>query len=196
MSTDSTDPTLEKLASQDYKYGFTTDIEQDSIAPGLNEDVVRLISAKKEEPEWLLEWRLKALHRFLEMLGEHSEPEWAKVSYPPIDYQDIIYYSAPKEQKKIESLDEVDPEILETYEKLGIPLLEQKRLQGIAVDAVFDSVSVATTFKAELEKQGILFCSFSEAVQEYPELVQKYLGSVVPYSDNFFACLNLSLIHI
>ena len=186
----STDPTLEKLAKQEYKYGFTTDIEQDQLPPGLNEDVVRVISAKKEEPEWLLEWRLKALRRFLELLEERTEPTWAKVDYPEIDYQDIIYWSAPKEQKKIESLDEVDPEILETYEKLGIPLIEQKRLQGIAVDAVFDSVSVATTFKGELEKHGILFCSFSEAVREYPELVQKYLGSVVPYSDNFFACLN------
>jgi len=186
----STDPTLEKLANQDYKYGFTTDIEQDQIPAGLNEDIVRLISAKKEEPEWLLEWRLKALHRFFELVEEQTEPTWAKVDYPQIDYQDIIYYSAPKEQKKINSLDEVDPEILETYEKLGISLIEQKRLQGIAVDAVFDSVSVATTFKAELEKQGILFCSFSEAVKEYPDLVQKYLGSVVPYGDNFFACLN------
>ncbi|MEE3330641.1 MAG: Fe-S cluster assembly protein SufB [Myxococcota bacterium] len=186
----STDPTLEKLANQDYKYGFTTDIEQDQIPAGLNEDIVRLISAKKEEPEWLLEWRLKALHRFFELVEEQTEPTWAKVDYPQIDYQNIIYYSAPKEQKKINSLDEVDPEILETYEKLGISLIEQNRLQGIAVDAVFDSVSVATTFKAELEKQGILFCSFSEAVKEYPDLVQKYLGSVVPYGDNFFACLN------
>lgn len=186
----STDPTIEKLANQDYKYGFTTDIEQDSIPAGLSEDVVRLISAKKEEPEWLLEWRLKALHRFFELLEEQTEPTWAKVNYPEINYQDIIYYSAPKEQKKLNSLDEVDPEILDTYDKLGISLLEQNRLQGIAVDAVFDSVSVATTFKAELEKQGILFCSFSEAVHNYPELIQKYLGSVVPYSDNFFACLN------
>ena len=182
--------TLENLANRDYQYGFVTDIEQDQIPPGLNEDVVRLISAKKNEPEWLLEWRLKALHRFLEMLEEEREPEWAKVSYPRIDYQKIVYYSAPKAQKKIESLDEVDPEILETYEKLGIPLIEQKRLQGIAVDAVFDSVSVATTFRAELEKQGILFMSFSEAVENHPELVKKYLGSVVPAGDNFFACLN------
>jgi len=183
-------PNLEELANQQYQYGFTTDIEQDQIPPGLDESVVRLISAKKNEPEWLLEWRLKALRRFLEMLEEDHVPEWAKVSYPKINYQDIVYYSAPKQANQVESLDEVDPEILETYDKLGIPLLEQKRLQGIAVDAVFDSVSVATTFKAELEKQGILFCSFSEAVHEYPELVQKYLGSVVPYSDNFFACLN------
>jgi len=184
------DPNLERLANQQYQYGFTTDIEQDQIPPGLDEGVVRAISAKKDEPEWLLEWRLKALRRFLEMLEEEHEPTWAQVSYPKIDYQDIVYYSAPKQTKQIESLDEVDPEILETYDKLGIPLIEQKRLQGIAVDAVFDSVSVATTFKEELEKQGILFCSFSEAVHAYPELVQKYLGSVVPYSDNFFACLN------
>ncbi|MEE2664652.1 MAG: Fe-S cluster assembly protein SufB [Myxococcota bacterium] len=186
----STDPNLEKLAKQQYKYGFTTDIEQDQAPPGLNEDVVRLISAKKREPEWLLEWRIKALQRFLELLEQETEPGWANVSYPKIDYQDIIYYSAPKQSKQIENLDEVDPEILETYEKLGIPLVEQKRLQGVAVDAVFDSVSVATTFKGELERQGILFCSFSEAVTKYPDLVQKYLGSVVPYSDNFFACLN------
>ena len=184
------DPNLERLANQQYQYGFTTDIEQDQIPPGLDEGVVRTISAKKDEPEWLLEWRLKALRRFLEMLEEEHEPTWAQVSYPKIAYQDIVYYSAPKQTKQIESLDEVDPEILETYDKLGIPLIEQKRLQGIAVDAVFDSVSVATTFKEELEKQGILFCSFSEAVHAYPELVQKYLGSVVPYSDNFFACLN------
>jgi Fe-S cluster assembly protein SufB len=183
-------PNLEELANQQYQYGFTTDIEQDQIPPGLDESVVRLISSKKNEPEWLLEWRLKALRRFLEMLEEDHVPEWAKVSYPKINYQDIVYYSAPKQASQIESLDEVDPEILDTYDKLGIPLLEQKRLQGIAVDAVFDSVSVATTFKAELEKQGILFCSFSEAVREYPELIKKYLGSVVPYSDNFFACLN------
>ena len=145
---------------------------------------------KKKEPEWLLEWRLKALKRFLELLEENVEPTWAQVSYPKIDYQNIVYYSAPKQAEQIESLDEVDPEILATYDKLGIPLVEQERLQGIAVDAVFDSVSVATTFKAELEKQGILFCSFSEAVENHPELVKRYLGSVVPYSDNFFACLN------
>jgi len=181
---------LQKLAKQQYQYGFTTAVDQDQAPPGLNEDVVRLISTKKREPEWLLEWRIKALHRFLEMLEQETEPEWANVSYPKIDYQDIIYYSAPKRSEQIESLDEVDPEILETYEKLGIPLIEQKRLQGIAVDAVFDSVSVATTFKDELHRQGILFCSFSEAVEQYPELVQKYLGSVVPYADNFFACLN------
>ena len=187
-------PELEKLAKQDYKYGFVTDIEEDRVAPGLTEDVVRLISSKKNEPEWLLEYRLKAYRRFREMLQEEeSHPEWAKVSYPRIDYDDIVYYSAPKQQKKIESLDDLDPELRETYDKLGISLLEQKRLNGIAVDAVFDSVSVATTFKAELEKHGIIFCSFSEAVENHPDLVKKYLGSVVPYSDNFFACLNAAV---
>jgi Fe-S cluster assembly protein SufB len=180
---------LKKLTEREYQYGFVTDIEAESIPPGLSEDVVRLISAKKNEPEWLLEFRLKALQRFFEMLESETEPTWANVHYPKIDYQDIIYYSAPKQQN-IESLDEVDPELLRTYEKLGISLSEQKRLQGIAVDAVFDSVSVATTFKEELEKHGIIFCSFSEAVGRCPEIVRKYLGSVVPYSDNFFATLN------
>jgi Fe-S cluster assembly protein SufB len=185
---------LERLANQDYKYGFVTDIEEDRIAPGLTEDVVRLISQKKNEPEWLLEYRLKAYRRFREMLAENAAgPEWANVKYPPIDYDGIVYYSAPKQKKKLESLDEIDPQLRETYGKLGISLLEQKRLHGIAVDAVFDSVSVATTFKAELEKKGIHFCSFSEAVAEHPELVRKYLGSVVPYSDNFFACLNAAV---
>ncbi|MHA7839994.1 MAG: Fe-S cluster assembly protein SufB, partial [bacterium] len=186
-------PELERIASQEYKYGFVTDIEEDRAPPGLTEDVVRLISAKKNEPEWLLEYRLKALRRFRQMLEEESAPTWAKVHYPQIDYDAMVYYSAPKQKKQVESLDEIDPELRETYDKLGISLLEQKRLHGIAVDAVFDSVSVATTFKAELEKQGILFCSFSEAVQEHPELVRKYLGSVVPYSDNFFACLNAAV---
>jgi Fe-S cluster assembly protein SufB len=181
---------LEKLASRDYEYGFVTDIEEDKIPPGLNEDVVRLIASKKNEPEWLLQWRLKALQRFMEMLEDEVEPLWAKVDYPKINYQDIIYYAAPRPKKQLESLDEVDPELLETYEKLGIPLSEQKRLSGVAVDAVFDSVSVATTFKEELEKQGIIFCSFSEGVQRCPELIQQYLGSVVPYADNFFATLN------
>jgi Fe-S cluster assembly protein SufB len=180
---------LQKLADSEYKYGFVTDIESDAAPPGLNEDVVRLISAKKKEPEWLLEFRLKALRRFFEMLESEGEPTWAKIAHPDIDYQNVIYYSAPKQQK-LESLDEVDPELLRTYEKLGISLTEQKRLQGIAVDAVFDSVSVATTFKAELEKHGIIFCSFSEAVERRPEIVRKYLGSVVPYSDNLFATLN------
>jgi Fe-S cluster assembly protein SufB len=181
---------LEKLAGRDYEYGFVTDIEEDKIPPGLSEDIVRLISSKKNEPEWLLQWRLKAYHRFMEMLEDETEPLWAKVDYPKINYQDIIYYAAPKPRKDLASLDEVDPELLETYEKLGIPLSEQKRLSGVAVDAVFDSVSVATTFKSELEKQGIIFCSFSEAVARCPELIQQYLGSVVPYSDNFFATLN------
>ncbi len=181
---------LEQLANREYEYGFVTDVESDSFPPGLSEDVVRTISAKKAEPEWLLEWRLKALRRFLRMLAEEKQPTWAMVEYPKIDYQNIVYYAAPKAQQKLESLDEVDPELLRTYEKLGISLSEQKRLTGVAVDAVFDSVSVATTFKDELEKQGILFCSFSEAVQNYPDLVRQYLGSVVPYSDNFFATLN------
>jgi Fe-S cluster assembly protein SufB len=171
-----------------------TDIEEDRAPPGLTEDVVRLISSKKNEPEWLLEYRLKAFHRFREMLeDENANPEWAKVVYPAIDYDSIVYYSAPKQQIKIDSLDDLDPELRATYDKLGISLLEQKRLNGIAVDAVFDSVSVATTFKAELETKGIIFCSFSEAVQEHPDLVRKYLGSVVPYSDKFFACLNAAV---
>jgi len=187
---ESTDAALLRLRSRDYEYGFVTEIESEAIPPGLDEGIVRLISAKKQEPEWLLEWRLRALRRFLELLAHESEPTWAQVRYPKIDYQKIIYYSAPKQQKPLGSLDDVDPELLRTYEKLGIPLAEQKRLAGVAVDAVFDSVSVATTFKAELEKQGIVFCSFSEAVQRRPDLVQKYLGSVVPYSDNFFAALN------
>ena len=183
---------LENLARADYKYGFVTDIEADQAPPGLNEDVVRLISAKKKEPEWLLDFRLKALKRFFEMLEEDTEPTWANIDYPKIDYQNIIYYSAPKPQKQLENLDEVDPELRRTYDKLGISLEEQKRISGVnvAVDAVFDSVSVATTFKAELEKQGIIFGSFSDAVENHPELVRKYLGSVVPYSDNFFATLN------
>jgi len=187
---ESANPSIEELAQREYKYGFVTDIEEDRIPPGLNEDVVRLISRKKEEPAWLLEWRLKALHRFLEMLENDTEPTWAQVHYPKIDYQDITYYSSPKKKKQLQSLDEVDPELLRTYEKLGISLSEQKRLAGVAVDAVFDSVSVATTYKGELEKHGIVFGSFSDAVKEHPEIVEKYLGSVVPYSDNFFAALN------
>ncbi|MAT40360.1 MAG: Fe-S cluster assembly protein SufB [Ectothiorhodospiraceae bacterium] len=178
--------TIETLTKSEYKYGWTTDIEADSAPPGLSEDIVRFISAKKEEPEWLLEWRLKAYRRWLEM----EEPDWQNVHYPRIDYQDIIYYSAPKVKDRPKSLDEVDPELLATYEKLGIPLKEQEMLAGVAVDAVFDSVSVATTFKEKLAEQGIIFCSFSEAVHDYPELVKKYLGSVVPHSDNFFAALN------
>jgi Fe-S cluster assembly protein SufB len=178
--------TIEELVSQEYKYGFTTDIATDTIPPGLNEDVVRLISKKKNEPEWLTEWRLKAFRLWKTM----EEPRWPNLKYAKIDYQSISYYSAPKEMKKYNSLDEVDPILLETYEKLGISLTEQKRLSGVAVDAVFDSVSVATTFKETLKEKGIIFCSFSEAVQEHPELVKKYLGSVVPYGDNYFAALN------
>src|SRR5713226_2821591 len=178
--------TIEQLANQDYKYGFVTDIESDTAPPGLNEDIVRLISTKKGEPEWMLEWRLKALRHWFTM----KEPTWANVHYPPIDYQGIRYYSAPKQKKTLNSLDEVDPELRRTFEKLGISLEEQKRLSGVAVDAVFDSVSVATTFKAKLAELGIIFCSFSEAVQNHPDLIQKYLGSVVPYNDNFFATLN------
>jgi Fe-S cluster assembly protein SufB len=181
---------LEKLTRREYQYGFVTAIDEEKIPKGLSEQTVRLISAKKNEPEWLLEWRLKAFRRFMALLAEGHEPKWAQVTYPKIDYQSMYYYAAPKQKPKLDSLDQVDPELLRTYEKLGIPLLEQKRLAGVAVDAVFDSVSVATTYKAELEKQGIVFCSFSEAVQKHPELVRQYLGSVVPYSDNFFAALN------
>ncbi len=177
---------IESLTSQDYKYGFVTDIESDSFLPGLNEEVVRALSAKKNEPEFLLEWRLKAYRAWVKM----KEPHWAHLKYEPIDYQKIRYYSAPKEVKKLNSLDEVDPELLRTYEKLGIPLSEQERLAGVAVDAVFDSVSVATTFKEKLSELGIIFCSFSEAVHDHPELIKKYLGSVVPPTDNFFAALN------
>jgi len=186
MTTESTSA-IEQWASQQYKYGFVTDIESDSAPPGLNEDIIRFISAKKEEPEWLLEWRLKAYRHWQTM----TEPTWAKIHYPPIDYQQIVYYSAPRQAKDgPKSLDEVDPKLRETYQKLGIPLEEQAILAGVAVDAVFDSVSVATTFKGKLGELGIIFCSFSEAVREHPDLVRKYLGSVVPYSDNFFATLN------
>ena len=173
-----------------YKYGFVTDIESDLAPRGLNEDIVRWISAKKNEPEFMLEWRLKSYHHFMSLLKREQTPKWANIHHPPIDFQDIIYYAAPKPKDKLGSLDEVDPDILDTYEKLGIPLDEQKRLAGVAVDAVFDSVSVATTFKAELAKYGVIFGSFSEAVQNHPELVEKYLGSVVPYTDNFYAALN------
>jgi Fe-S cluster assembly protein SufB len=181
-----TTESLEHLANREYKWGFVTDIETDSVPPGLSEDVIRLISSKKNEPAWLLAWRLKAYQRWLTM----PEPAWSTVRFPPIDYQSIVYYSAPKQQKQLSSLDEVDPKLLETYEKLGIPLGEQKLLAGVAVDAVFDSVSVATTFREELSKKGILFSSFSEAVQHHPELVRKYLGTVVPYADNKHAALN------
>jgi Fe-S cluster assembly protein SufB len=178
---------IEELINREYEHGFFTDIEADSIPKGLNEDVVRMISAKKEEPEFMLEWRLKAYRHWTTM----TEPTWQNVHYPPIDYQDIVYYSAPKSKNGgPKSLDEVDPELLKTYEKLGIPIREQEMLSGVAVDAVFDSVSVATTFKGKLADMGVIFCSFSEAVREHPELVKKYLGSVVPYTDNFFATLN------
>jgi Fe-S cluster assembly protein SufB len=177
---------IHELVDKAYAYGFVTEIEADTVPKGLDEDVVRTISRKKEEPEWLLEWRLKALRHWHTM----TEPTWAKIHYPPIDYQNIRYYSAPKVKPKSASLDDVDPELRRTYEKLGISLQEQARLSGVAVDAVFDSVSVATTFKEKLGELGIIFCSFSEAVKEHPELVRKYLGSVVPYTDNFFATLN------
>ena len=178
---------LEKLIKRDYAAGFVTDVEADTVPPGLNEDIIRLISRKKNEPEFMLAWRLRAYQHWLQM----TPPQWAHVHYPPIDFQDIVYYSAPKSrQDGPKSLDEVDPKLLETYKKLGIPLQEQAILAGVAVDAVFDSVSVATTFKAKLAEQGIIFCAFSEAVHKYPELVEKYLGSVVPYSDNFYATLN------
>ncbi len=182
-----TDQTLERFTHQDYQYGFVTDIEQEQIPPGLNEDTIRFLSQKKGEPDFLLEWRLKAYRHWRTM----TEPRWAKVHYPPIDYQAISYYAAPKRKDSgPQSLEAVDPELLRTYQKLGIPLEEQKMLAGVAVDAVFDSVSVATTFQKELEKQGIIFCSFSEAVHNHPKLVRKYLGSVVPYTDNYFAALN------
>jgi Fe-S cluster assembly protein SufB len=178
--------TIEQLATSEYKYGFETPVEADTIPKGLNEDVIRLISEKKGEPAWLLEWRLRAFRAWQQM----QEPHWSNVTYPPIDYQDIIYYAAPKPKKALSSLDEVDPEIRATFEKLGIPLEEQKMLAGVAVDAVFDSVSVATTFKEKLRELGIIFCSFSEAVREHPDLVRRFMGSVVPYTDNFFAALN------
>ncbi len=176
---------VEELATQEYKYGFETLIEQETVPPGLNEDIVRVISAKKNEPAWLLEWRLKAFRHWQTM----TEPTWANVKYDPIDYQAVRYFAAPKKARP-KSLDEVDPEILKTYEKLGIPLREREALAGVAVDAVFDSVSVGTTFQKKLKELGIIFCSFSEAVQEHPDLVKKWLGSVVPYTDNFFATLN------
>lgn len=180
---------IEQAVSQRYKHGFITDIETDVLPPGLNEDVVRLISKKKNEPQFMLEWRLKALRYWQSM----PHPEWAHVNFSPIDFQAISYYAAPKKKKKLQSLEEVDPKILETYAKLGIPLYEQKRLANVAVDAVFDSVSVATTFKEKLAEAGVIFCPFSEAVQKYPELIEKYLGSVVPYRDNFYAALNAAV---
>ena len=180
------DEVLREVTQGEYKYGFYTDIESDSVPKGLNEDIIRIISAKKEEPEWLLDWRLKAFEIWKKM----KMPDWAHLKIPEIDYQDIIYYSAPKKQVSPDSLDDVDPELIETFNKLGIPLNEQKRLSGIAVDAVMDSVSVKTTFSETLAERGIIFSSFSEAVQKHPDLVKKYLGSVVPYTDNFFAALN------
>ena len=184
MST-STD-TIEQLATQDYKYGFTTEVEADTLPPGLDESTVREISRRKKEPEWMLDWRLKSFRAWQKM----SYPEWSNVHYPPVDFQSISYYSAPKPKKQLNSLDEVDPEVRATFDKLGIPLAEQMALAGVAVDAVFDSVSVATTFKEKLAELGIIFCSFSEAVREHPDLVRKYVGSVVPHTDNFYAALN------
>ena len=180
---------LEQFTNQEYKYGFVTDIETDSVPKGLSEDVIRIISEKKKEPAWMLEWRLKAYRHWLTM----KEPNWQNVQFPPIDYQEIIYYSAPVQQKKLKSMDEVDPEILKTFNKLGIPIEEQKIFAGVAVDAVFDSVSVATTYKAKLAEMGIIFCPISEALQEHPDLVKKYLGTVVPYTDNFFSALNCAV---
>ncbi|MEN6533128.1 MAG: Fe-S cluster assembly protein SufB [Bryobacteraceae bacterium] len=186
----STTSQIEVLTNQEYKYGFVTDIEADTVPAGLNEDVIRLISAKKDEPAFMLDWRLNAYRHWLTM----REPTWANITHPPIDYQSIVYYSGPRVKKdRPKSLDEVDPKLLETYEKLGIPLKERELLAGVAVDAVFDSVSVATTFKEKLAELGIIFCSFSEAVREHPDLVRKYLGSVVPHSDNFYAALNAAV---
>ena len=183
----------EELVNREYKYGFVTEIETDTVPRGLNKDIVRLISAKKNEPSFMLDWRLKAYRHWEKLEKSEAEPKWANVHYPPIDYQDLIYYSAPKTNVGLKSLDEVDPKLLETYAKLGIPLSEQKWLTGVAIDAVFDSVSVATTFKEKLAALGIIFCSFSEALQKHAVLVKRYLGSVVPYSDNFFAALNAAV---
>jgi Fe-S cluster assembly protein SufB len=185
--------TIRSLAEREYKWGFVTEIEHEQVPKGLNEEIIHIISAKKGEPEFMLDWRLKAYRHWTSLEKAQAEPKWANVKYAPINYQDIVYYSAPKRKPELKTLDEVDPEILRTYEKLGIPLAEQKMLAGVAVDAVFDSVSVATTFKAKLAKLGVIFCSFSEAVQKHPELVRKYLGSVVPQTDNFFAALNAAV---
>jgi Fe-S cluster assembly protein SufB len=184
---------IQEFTNREYKWGFITTVEEDRIPKGLNEDVIRLISEKKREPEFMREWRLRAYRHWAKLEKAEAEPKWANICYGPIEYQDITYYSAPKQKPSLNSLGELDPEILRTYEKLGIPLEEQKRLAGVAVDAVFDSVSVATTFKEKLAEAGVIFCSFSEAVQNHPELVKKYLGSVVPYSDNFFAALNAAV---
>ena len=175
-----------KLATSKYKYGFSTNLEVDKAPKGLSEDTIRLISSKKDEPDWMLKWRLEAFSIWNKM----KEPDWAKVNYPKINYQDIYYYSAPKNTEKLKSLDEVDPELLKTYEKLGIPLKEQKVLAGVAVDAVFDSVSVVTTFRKQLEEKGVIFCPISEAIKTHPELVKKYIGSVIPRHDNYFSALN------
>ncbi|OLD55231.1 MAG: Fe-S cluster assembly protein SufB [Armatimonadetes bacterium 13_1_40CM_3_65_7] len=185
--------TIRDLADREYKWGFVTDIEEERVPKGLNEETIRLISAKKKEPEFMLQWRLKAYHHWASLEKAEAEPKWANIKYGPINYQEITYYSAPKRKPSLQNLEELDPEILRTYEKLGIPLEEQKLFAGVAVDAVFDSVSVATTFKDKLAELGVVFCSFSEAVQKHPELVQKYLGSVVPYTDNFFASLNAAV---
>jgi len=189
MSESGTD-LLHEVAESDYKYGFVTDIESDKAPIGLNEEIVRLISSKKNEPEWLLEWRLKAFRHFISLTEKDGMPDWAHLDIPELDLQSISYYAAPKQRPEYTSLDEVDPELVNTFNRLGIPIQEQERLVGMAVDVVMDSVSVTTTFNAELEKNGIIFCSFSDAVQDHPELVRKYLGSVVPYTDNYFAALN------
>jgi Fe-S cluster assembly protein SufB len=184
---------IRELAAREYKWGFVTKVDEERVPPGLSEDVIRLISAKKGEPDFMLEWRLRAFRHWESLEKAQAEPKWANIKYPPIDYQSIVYYSAPQNRANLKSLDELDPEILRTYEKLGIPLDEQKRLAGVAVDAVFDSVSVATTFKEKLAELGVIFCSFSEAAEKHPELVRKYLGTVVPYTDNFFASLNAAV---
>jgi Fe-S cluster assembly protein SufB len=191
MSTELND--IRELAEREYKWGFITEVDEERIPRGLSEEMVRLISSKKREPEFMLQWRLKAYHHWASLEKAQAEPKWANIKYPPIDYQDIVYYSAPKKKPTLDNLEQMDPEILLAYEKLGIPLAEQKMLANVAVDAVFDSVSVATTFKAKLAELGIIFCSFSEAVLDHPELVKKYLGSVVPYTDNFFAALNAAV---
>jgi Fe-S cluster assembly protein SufB len=185
---------LQEVADSDYKYGFVTDIEADTAPVGLNEDTVRLISSKKGEPEWMLQWRLRALRHFRTLQEREAYPRWAHLRYPEIDFNAISYYSAPNNKPRYNSLDEVDPKLLETFERLGVPIEERKLLAGVAVDVVMDSVSVATTFKEELAKKGIIFCSFGEAVENHPDLVQRYIGSVVPYTDNFYAALNSAVV--
>src|SRR2546428_6571623 len=182
--------TIRDLADREYKWGFVTDIEEERVPKGLNEETIRLISAKKKEPEFMLQWRLKAYHHWASLESAEAEPKWANIKYGPINYQEITYYSAPKRKPSLQNLEELDPEILRTYEKLGIPLEEQKLLAGVAVDAVFDSVSVATTFKGKLAELGVVFCSFSEAVRENPDLVRKWLGAVVPFTGNFVVSLH------